>query len=102
MLNKTKAKILACGTIADLFGLDYFRSHIEEACESYLTDDCDDIDYEYFLGFDEYDDADENDYKWKIFARVSVNRQTRKVTFLDYKTPDGKRMKNPIKPINFA
>lgn len=39
---------------------------------------------------------------WTVFAKVLVNRETKEVTFLDYKTPDGKRMENPIKPISFA
>jgi hypothetical protein len=33
---------------------------------------------------------------------VSVNRETGKVTILDYKLPNGKRMENPIKPTSFA
>ena len=55
-----------------------------------------------FFGFDDVDEGDENDYKWKVFARVSVNRNTGKITFLDYKLPNGKRMENPIKPTSFA
>jgi len=98
VLNKIEARITACGAIADMFGLEYFRSHIEEACQCYPTDDWDDIDYEYFLGFEGNDETN----KWTVFARVSVNRETRVVTFLDYKTPDGKRMENPIKPTSFA
>ena len=39
---------------------------------------------------------------WTVFARVSVNRETEKVTFLDYKLPNGNRMENPIKPTSFA
>ena len=102
MLNIEEAKIDAWGAIADLFGLEYFRSHIEEACQCYSTGSDfvirDDIDFEYFLGFEGDDDTN----KWTVFARVSVNRETREVTFLDYKTPDGKRMENPIKPTSFA
>ena len=62
MLNKFEAKIAACGAIADLFGVDYFRKHIEEACESYPTDDYNDVDYEYFLGFERNGDTN----LWKI------------------------------------
>ena len=98
MLNKKEAKIAACGAIADLFGLDYFKSHFGEACQSYPSEEYDDVEYEYFLGFE----GDDNSNKWTVFARVLVNRETRKCTFLDYKTPDGKRMENPIKPTSFA
>ena len=98
MLNKFEAKITACGAIADLFGIDYFKSHIETACESFPTDDNEDVEYEYFLAFE----GDDTTGLWTVFARVSVNRETSDVTFLDYKTPDGKRMDNPIKPTSFA
>jgi hypothetical protein len=94
MLNKDEAKINGCYAIAQLFGFDYFRSHIEEACEAYS--DGDDVDMMYFLGFE--DDGE----LWTVFAKVNVNRETREVTFLDYKTPGGKRMENPISPIRFT
>lgn len=37
-----------------------------------------------------------------VFAKVNINREAREVTFLDYKTPDGKRMEKPISPISFT
>lgn len=98
MLNKTEAKIAACGAVADLFGLEYFKSHFEDACQSYPTEDYDEVEYEYFLGFE----SDEETNLWTVFARVMVNRETKECVFLDYKTPDGKRMENPIKPTSFA
>ena len=99
MLNKFEAKIAACGAIADIVGLDYFRAHIQNACESPPADDYDGVDYEYFLGFDDINDKSE---LWNVFALVSVNRDTKEVTVLDYKTPDGRRMENPIRPISLA
>ncbi len=96
MLNKDEAKVDAWGAIADLFGVDYFRSHFEEACQSYPDDKYDDVEYEYFMGFEGEEGL------WTVFAKVLVNRETKEVTFLDYKTPDGKRMEKPIKPISFA
>lgn len=54
------------------------------------------MDMMYFLGFENDDDL------WSVFAKVSVNRVTREVTFLDYKTPDGVRMENPISPISYT
>lgn len=98
MLNIEEAKIDAWAAIADLVGLQYFRDHFVGSCSSYPSEESDDIDYEYFLGFE----GDNETNKWTVFARVSVNRETREVTFLDYKTPDGKRMENPIKPTSFA
>lgn len=99
MLNRFEAKIAACEVIADIVGLDYFKAHIKHACESYPSEDEEGIDYEYFLGFDDIDDDSD---VWNVFARVSVNRDTKEVTILDYKTPDGHRMENPIKPTSFA
>lgn len=98
MINKEEAKVDAFVAIANLVGLDYFRAHIEKACESYPTDNYDDMDWEYFIGFE----GDDETGLWTVFARVSVNRETEEVTFLDYKTPDGHRMDNPIKPTSFA
>ncbi len=96
MLNKDEAKVDAWGAIADLFGGDYFRAHFEDACQAYPDDQYDDVEYEYFMGFEGEEGL------WTVFAKVLVNRETKEVTFLDYKTPDGKRMENPIKPISFA
>ena len=96
MLNKDEAKVDAWGAIADLFGVDYFRAHFEDACQSYPDDQYDDVEYEYFMGLEGEEGL------WTVFAKVLVNRETKEVTFLDYKTPDGKRMENPIKPISFA
>ena len=98
MINKDEAKVDALVAIANLVGLDYFRANIEKTCESYPTDNYDDVDWEYFLGFD----GDDKTGLWTVFARVSVNRETEEVTFLDYKTPEGHRMENPIKPTSFA
>lgn len=98
MLNQTETKMLAQITIANLFGKEYFKTHIENACQSYPDEQYDDVEYEYFLGFE----ADEENNLWTVFARVLVNRETNECIFLDYKTPDGKRMENPIKPITFA
>jgi len=94
MLNNEEAKICACYAIAQLFGIEYFRSHVYEACEA--RSDGDDEDMMYFLGFEGDGEL------WTVFAKVNVNRETREVTFLDYKTPEGKRMENPISPISFT
>ena len=99
MINKDEAKVIAWIAIAQLVGIEYFRAHFEGSCESYPADEFDDVEWEYFIGFDDVDD--ESDV-WNVFARVSVNRETEQVTLLDYKTPDGHRMENPIKPVRFA
>ena len=98
MINKYEAKIDAWTAISKLVGESYFRKHFVGSCESFTPDDYDGIDYEYFIGFE----GDEKTGLWTVFARVSVNCETEEVTFLDYKTPDGHRMENPIKPISFA
>jgi len=98
MVSKEEAKMIATIEIAKFFGVEYVKEHLSGSCESYPTDNYDDVEYEYFLGFD----GDDTTGLWTVFARVSVNRETRKVTFLDYKTPDGRRMENPIKPTSFA
>lgn len=99
MINIYEAQVLAWVSIADLVGRTYFRSHFEGSCSSYVSEDNgkkDLMDFEYFIGFEAVDDL------WTVFARVSVNRETEEVTFLDYKLPDGKRMENPPKPVRFA
>ncbi len=98
MINNDQAKVDAWLAIADLMGRDYFRDHFEGSCHAYPPNDSDEVEYEYFIGFE----GDEDNNLWTVFARVSVNRETEQVTFLDYKTPDGKRMENPIKPTSFA
>lgn len=98
MLNLEEVKIVATIEIANLFGVEYVKNHLADAAESYPSEENDDIEYEYFLGFE----GDEKTGLWSVFARVSVNRETREVTFLDYKTPEGVRMENPVKPISFA
>ena len=98
MINKETAAAIAYLAIADLVGRNYFRSHFDDVCHGYPTNDNEDIEYEYFMGFEGNDETG----KWTVFARVSVNRETEEVTFLDYKLPDGKRMENPIKPTSFA
>ena len=96
MWNKDEAKVAAILYITELFGKDYVKSHISDSCEAYPSDEYDDVEYDYFMGFEG------NDNLWTVFARVLVNRETKKCVFLDYKTPDGKRMENPVKPISFA
>ncbi len=96
MLNTDEAKVNAWGAIAELFGLDYFKSHFKDACQAYPANQFDNVEYEYFIGFEGVDGL------WTVFARVLVNRETKKVTFLDFKTPEGRRMEHPIKPISFT
>ena len=98
MINKEEAKVDAWVAIADLVGRDYFRTHFDGSCHSYPDDKYDDLEYEYFIGFE----GDQASGLWTVFARVSVNRETEVVTILDYKLPNGKRMENPIKPTSFA
>ena len=98
MINKEEAKIEAWLAIAELVGINYFRSYFEGSCQAYPPDEYDGTDYEYFLGFE----SNKESGKWTVFARVSVNREIKEVIFLDYKTPDGHRIEKPIKPTSFA
>lgn len=98
MLNIVETQMLATIEIANLLGVEYVKAHLSDACRAYPPDSDDDVEYEYFLGFE----GDDETGLWTVFARVSVNRETEKVTFLDYKTPDDKRMENPLKPTSFA
>ena len=98
MWNKDEAKVAALLFIADFFGKEYVKSHLSDSCISYPDDIYDEVEYECFLGFEGNDETG----LWTVFARVLVNRETKECTFLDYKTPDGKRMENPIKPTSFA
>ena len=98
MINKETAAAIAYLAIADLVGRDYFRDHFNDVCHGYPSDENNDIEYAYFMGFE----GDDETGLWTVFARVSVNRETEEVAFLDYKLPNGKRMKDPIKPTSFA
>lgn len=98
MINKSEAKAIAWLAIANLIGVEYFRAHFNDSCHSYPDEIYDDVNYEYFIGFE----GDKSTGLWTVFARVNVNRKTEKVTFLDYRTPEGKRMESPIKPIRWA
>ena len=98
MLNIEEAKIDAWAAIANLMGIQYFRDHFAGSCGAYPSEENDDTEYEYFMGFE----GSEVTNQWTVFARVSVNRETSEVKFPDYKTPDGMRMESPIKPISFA
>jgi len=40
--------------------------------------------------------------KYAVIILVFAAAVTREVTFLDYKTPDGERMENPISPISYT
>ena len=98
MINIEEAKVNAWVAIANLFGRDYFKAHFESACHSYPDEQYDDPDYEYFMGFE----SEEETGLWRVFAKVSVNRETEEVVFLDFKTPEGKRMIDPVDPISFT
>ena len=97
MLTKEQATADAWLQISELVGREYFKEHFEGSTHSYPADS-NEVEYEYFIGFEGDDESD----LWTVFARVSVNRETEKVTILDYKLPNGERMKNPIKPVRWA
>jgi len=93
MISINEAKIEAWLAISKLLGNRYFKENFEKACPTFSENEGNLM---YFLGFE--DDG----VSWTVFAKVNVNRETKEVTFLDYRTPEGKRMENPISPISFV
>lgn len=96
MTSKGNAMAIAILKIAELFGKEYIRSNFDKACHSYPDDDAEQ--YDYFCGFK----GDNSRNLWTEFAYVRVDRHTEEATFLDYRLPDGTRMKKPVKPIRLA
>lgn len=96
MLTIGDAKAEAILTIVKLFGKEYVKNKFNDACIAFPESD--DINYEYFCGFE----GDVLTNKWNVFARVLVNRETGDTIFLDFKLPDGTRMKNPLKPVLYS
>lgn len=94
MLSNNACRIKSILKIAELFGNEYVKENYHNSCTAYTNDDNDE-EYEFFCGFQ----SDNKTNKWLIFARVSVNRITEQVIFLDYKLPNGKRMEQPLKPV---
>jgi hypothetical protein len=98
MITKAEAQAETWIAIADIVDAEYFRIYFDGSCHSYPDESYDDIDYEYFIGLE----GDKEANLLTVFARVCVNRKTEEVTLLDYRTPDGTRMKIPIKPVRLA
>lgn len=96
MTSKDNAMAIAILKIAELFGKEYVKNNFHNACVSYPKTD--DIMYEYFCGFE----GNKKTNKWTVFARVLVNRENEEIVFLDYRLPNGERMKDPIKPVIYA
>lgn len=93
MLSIGDAKAKAILKMAELFGKEYIRQNFRKACTAYP--ETEEILYEYFCGFE----SDSYTNKWIVFSRILVNRETGNTIVLDYKLPNGTRMKNPIKPV---
>ncbi|MCC8069228.1 MAG: hypothetical protein LIO71_05705 [Ruminococcus sp.] len=96
MLSDNACRIKSVLKIAELFGNEYVRKNFPNSCTAYTNDF--EENYEFFCGFQ----GDSKTNKWLVFARISVNRITEKVIFLDYKLPNGERMEQPLKPVRCA
>ena len=94
MLTNNACKIKSILRIAELFGNEYVKENYPNSCIAYTVDNNNE-EYEFFCGFQ----GDDKTNEWIIFARISVNRMTEQVIFLDYKLPNGKRMEQPLKPV---
>ncbi len=96
MLSIGDAKAVTIRKIVELFGKEYVRENLKNALVAYPESD--EMIYEFFCGFESNFETN----KWTVFARISVNRKTHDIQFLDYKLPNGERMKNPIKPVVYS
>ena len=96
MTDREVAAVKAIVKIAELFSTEYVRDHYKQACESISERIGDEI--RYFIGFEGNDEIN----KWTVFAHVSVDMNSFKVSFLDYKLPSGFRMTKPIIPVRYA
>lgn len=96
MLSTQNMIAIACTKMIELFGKDYMQKKFLGACHSktFLSED----EFEFFCGFEGNDTTN----KWTVFARIMVNCESGETQVLDYKLPNGLRMKNPIKPVLLA
>ena len=96
MISKNGAQICGFNLVGSIFPEDYLKNKYKNAC-CMISDEYNG-EYEYFLGFD----SDSSSHLWKVFASVSINADTGKAQFLDYRLPSGCRMKNPIKRVRLS
>ena len=92
MLKKSELIYDAGKKMIELFGKEYMREHFLDACHSqaFVKNG-----FEFFCGFE----GNKETNKWTVFARVLVDTETGDTTILDYRLPDGTRMKNPIQKV---
>jgi len=96
MLNKSKLILCAGTKMMDLFGKEYLKKHMfNGSCHAQSENDGY---FELFCGFA----GDEATNKWTEFAYVRVHTETGETEFLDYRLPDGTRMKNPVKAVRLT
>lgn len=96
MLTKKNMIGKATEMMIELFGIEYMREHMFNNCCHAQSEDGDY--FELFCGFV----GDKETNKWTEFAYVHVHKETGEAEALDYKLPDGTRMKNPIKLVRCA
>lgn len=80
---------------ARLFGREYVRNNYDKKeCECF-AEPKDGI-ARYFIAFTSVED------RWDVFCSVSIDQESGKTKYLDYRLPSGYRMKNPIEKVRSA
>lgn len=96
MISKNGAQISGFYLIGSIFPEDYLKAKCKEAC--CMVSEESDGKYEYFLGFE----SDQSNHLWNVFASVSIDANTGKSEFLDYRLPSGLRMRNPVQRVRLS
>ena len=97
MINNEEAKILAIIAMANKFGRDYVKNHHQHVRCTAWNENVPGV-FEYFVAFEE----SETENKWTVFADTRIDKNTEEVIFLDYRTPEGERMGNPVRKVRCA
>ena len=97
MLDKNTIAIKGIVKTAELFGEDYVREHYPKLEVESISEPIDG-EYQYFVAFA----GDKEKNLWTVFSLVGVNETTGDKRMLDYRLPNGERMKNPIVPVRLA
>lgn len=95
MLSRADMMMEGVFATARLFGEDYVRNNYHsKECEVFA--EAKNGVSRYFVAFTS------NKNKWDVFCSVSIDQETGKTKYLDYRLPSGLRMKNPIEKVRSA
>lgn len=96
MLTNTNISVKGTLKTASLFSNEYVKEHAKNAC--YAISEEHNGKYEVFIGFV----GNSKTNQWEVFSFISVDSDTGKTEFLDYRLPSGLRMKNPLKRVRLS